>query len=439
MTIRGVGQQRNDLPRSGETWVWSYNLNLIGEDKLPNRSTERPNPVIPAPIDQTWIQRHVQFTGKDTLPSNQDDWPNSQSVQWYRDWSQSFALTHQVVQKPLNQYDWPNQGQPYQRLDQTWLQSYRLTGQDKLPNRQQDWTNPSPVQWSLGWTQNLAINSTVASYISRNPLFSNPRLSEFDISLRSWNQGVATSSGTPFNNQDWSNPTRVSWYQDWNNTLVLNMPVFMPSFVTGWDIPPSYTWYQNWQVNLLQTTLAAPPAPLPKNPNDWPNPTQPSKLDQFWAWNQTRYQGQDRLPNRQQDWPTPYPVQWYQDYKVNLLQTTLFTTPALPNIRQYDWPLPRAYEPLVPSWTYTSQFIVPAPIPPVTIGGQYTEEDADALTEAYARAMEFALKLRQGTPLSINEAAAALAKRGGDARAKSLSPSQRTKIASNAASIRWKK
>lgn len=78
------------------------------------------------------------------------------------------------------------------------------------------------------------------------------------------------------------------------------------------------------------------------------------------------------------------------------------------------------------------------PIPSITIGGQYTECDADEITAAYCKAMEFALKLRQGTPLSINEAAIQLGRKGGLARTENMTPKQRSQLASHAAKTRWK-
>jgi hypothetical protein len=445
MTIRGVNQQRNDPLRSGETWTFSH-VNLLGQDKIYggldydyiNRLPD-PGPYFDTSL-RTWVVDHTPFLGKDKFYGPSGYGPD---------------------------FDWPNPVQPY-RIEQTWLwRQVDKIGKDKLPTRQYDFPNPQPVQWYQSWTQ-PGIQATAGSPFSQTNWPNPPTLSRID---QSWCEGFPTPGflsapfsqqdwplssqpyrldqswvesgnalgfiGSPFSQSDWPNPKPVNWYQDWNNALALNMPVFIPSVVTNWDVPTYINWYQDQRVDLLQTTLAIPPT-KPFFQSDWANPAQPSRIEQTWAKTYNLY-GQDSLPNRQQHWPTPYPVQWYQNYQVNLLQTTLFTTPANPPIRQYDWTVP--YPPLAinPSWTYTSQFAVPAPIPPATIGGQYTEEDVDELTQAYARAMEFALKFRQGKPLSINEAAAALAKRGGEARAKSLSSSQRSSIAAHAASTRWKK
>lgn len=78
----------------------------------------------------------------------------------------------------------------------------------------------------------------------------------------------------------------------------------------------------------------------------------------------------------------------------------------------------------------------PAPIPPVTSGGQWS--DGDPLAEGYRRAWEFAKKLRQGSTGSVGEAAAELGRKGGLARAKNMTPIQRSQLASHAAKTRWK-
>lgn len=370
MTFRGTWSANpTPYPRPEETWVWRQ-VDKIGRDTLPINQDDYPNPIPPYRIEQTWLVNHTPFLGKDKFYGSPGfapdfDYPNPQPVQWYWDWSQNFALYNQVAQKPFSQQDWPNT-QPVQWY-RDWTESGNSLGTLGVPANQNNWPNPSSVTWYQSWTQCLLQNTL-----------------------------AATPAAIPFNQYQWTTPYPIQWYQDWK---------------------------QSPQV---------PAAPFPFAQDDWPNPTQPSRLDQSWTWNQTKYLGKDRLPNRQQDWPIPYPIQWYQDYQVNLLQTTLFTTPALPSIRQYDWPLPRTYEPLVPSWTYTSQFIIPVPVIPTFItGGRQLGPGPESKYQAELRQL--------ATQRHVLEAAATLAKRGGEARAKSLSPSQRSAIASHAASTRWKK
>jgi hypothetical protein len=126
-------------------WAWSYNLNLIGQDRMLTGAqiTDLP-PRDFARLLQTWIQ------------------------------SVSLALTA----KPFAQYDWPNPT-PFAR-DPTlaaWLGRYilELIGQDQLPFRQGDWPNPTlPDQfatlrgaWSL--SLNLALNQMAPQLLA--PLF----------------------------------------------------------------------------------------------------------------------------------------------------------------------------------------------------------------------------------------------------------------------------
>jgi hypothetical protein len=351
-------------------------------------------------LGQTWTWRQVDKLGEDTLPKNQYNWPNPTVSTW---------------------------------IDETitWRQVGFL-GKDKLPNRQQDWPNPNSVLWSNSWSINLlqtTLKPSVLSIPKNQYDWPNPPSVV-------WYQTQATSAtyllgqGFPTNQLDWPNPKSVTWYQDWNNQLVLNMPVFAPSVASYWDIPQSVTWYQDWSQNLLLTTLAAIPAKIPFLQFDWPNP-QSVLWSQPWSSRYNLY-GQDKLPNRQQDWPSPQSIQWYQDYRLNLLQSTLIPPPAVLPHNQYDWPL--NYQPvsLTQSWTYTSQFIVPVPVIPTFItGGRQLGPGPESRYQTELRQL---ITQRQAL-----EAAQALAKRGGEARAKSLTASQRTNIASHAASIRWKK
>jgi hypothetical protein len=398
MTFRGVNQQRYDPPYLGQTWVWCQ-VDKLGKDTLPKNQYDWPNPKVPTWIDETWTWRQVGMLGKDKLPNRQQDWPNPTPVLWNQPWASWYTL--------------------------------ELIGKDKLPFRSTDRPNPQPIDWSQSWSVNLLQTTLSApAPIPRNQYdWPNPQSIQW---YQSWFQ--APVAPTPFNQLDWPNPTPVSWYQDWNNQLVLNMPVFQPSTVSYWDIPQPVTWSQNWTLSLLQSTLAVIP-PKPFSQSDWPNPV-PVLWNQPWS-NRYNLFGQDKLPNRQQDWPNPQPISWYQDYRLNLIQTTLLPPPSILPLNQYDWPLNYLPLSLTPSWTYTSQFLVPVPIPPVTIGGQWS--DGDPLAEGYRIAWEFAKKLRQAPQLrTVSEAAVELGRKGGLARTENMTPKQRSQLASHAAKHRWK-
>ena len=144
---------------------------------------------------------------------------------------------------PNRQQDWPNPAQPY-RNDQTWVwRQIGMMGQDLLPFRQQDWPNPvAPPRIDATWLQGFSV-----------------LLSQLVVLY-------------PHNQYDWPNPVT----------------------------PPRLDQFMGWsQTRMLGRDL------LPFRQQDWPLPGQPTRLEQSWAWSQTRMQGQDRLPFRQQDWPLP--------------------------------------------------------------------------------------------------------------------------------------
>jgi hypothetical protein len=139
-------------PPIDQTWTWSYNLNLIGKDKLP--TGQYPDWTVqdlaPGQRPPEQIQLHswtwfynLNLIGQDQLPTGKavTDLPPRDHSRLFQTWIQStnLALTS-VAQFPANQYDWPNPTQPA-RLDQTWTRSYNLNliGQDKLPTGQQLW------------------------------------------------------------------------------------------------------------------------------------------------------------------------------------------------------------------------------------------------------------------------------------------------------------
>jgi hypothetical protein len=182
-----TGEQSSELApaqkpyRLDPTWTWSYNLNLIGQDRMVTgqQVTDLP-PRDFVRLLQTWIssvnaalvvtppvldilkpqrdwpvpkgaepdwrrswewQYNKNLIGQDQLPIRQTDWPNPQRVvERAQTWIDQTKIQLAVVQNPFFQTDWPipRTAQP---AAQSWTSSYNLNliGQDRLPNRQQDW------------------------------------------------------------------------------------------------------------------------------------------------------------------------------------------------------------------------------------------------------------------------------------------------------------
>lgn len=114
-----------------------------------------------------------------------------------------------------------------------------------------------------------------------------------------------------------------------------------------WAADPWAFWYPKGRFDL-GAVIAAGGTPFVQT--DWPIPSPIPQIDRIWVWSQTRMQGQDRLPNRQQHWPLSEPIPQI-DRTWLWRQTNMFGQDRLPN-RQQDWPNP----PPVPypdeTWTW---------------------------------------------------------------------------------------
>lgn len=157
------------FPNNLKSWAWSYNLRLIGQDKLPNRQQDWPVPKGPEYHVQfrTWAwQYNPNLIGQDQFPNRQQDWPLP-TAPWrsndLRAWI--WYLTPYIpVLSPFSQTDWPLPVAPFRPNDlRTWVWNYNpnLIGKDKLPFRQQDWPLPVPnyrprdLTWAWSYNLNL--------------------------------------------------------------------------------------------------------------------------------------------------------------------------------------------------------------------------------------------------------------------------------------------
>ena len=155
-----------------QTFTASYNLNLIGQDKLPFRQQDWPLPTQPArqPDLTNWIDRTKLLLA---VPSKQTDWPLPirSPIQVYgstasynlnligqdklpvgeivtdrpallapmtlQTWinSVNLALTTVIPPSPFNQFSWPlNPGAPQPVQTFTAFYNPNLVGQDRMPS-----------------------------------------------------------------------------------------------------------------------------------------------------------------------------------------------------------------------------------------------------------------------------------------------------------------
>jgi hypothetical protein len=123
------------------SWEWQYNKNLVGQDALPFRQQDWPNPIAAQQAAQTWIDQTKILLAVVQNPFSQYDWPTPRDyARQVQTWINTVPLA--LVAKPFAQTDWPNPT-PLARDPTlaTIAASYNknLIGQDRLPNRQQDW------------------------------------------------------------------------------------------------------------------------------------------------------------------------------------------------------------------------------------------------------------------------------------------------------------
>src|SRR5215475_9793283 len=239
------------LPKAPErssqllTWTWSYNINLIGKDKLPTgeQVTDLPPRAYPEPATRTWGWNYnLNLIGKDRLPTGE-----------------------QVSDLPPRAYPEP--------ATRTWVWSYNLNlvGKDQLPTGEQIYTLP-------------------------------PVGPEYPTSLRTWTGlPVPAVAANPFYQLDWPinlgpiQPLR-SWTWSYNLNLVGQDKLPVGEQIS--DLPPRAYEYsvalRSWIVNLLQSTLY--PLPYGVQIYDLP-PSGPLQPLRSWTWSYNlNLIGKDQLP-----------------------------------------------------------------------------------------------------------------------------------------------
>lgn len=104
--------QRARRPINLDTWLWAYNLNLRGQDKLPtgdNVTALAPGQLPVRPLSlRSWIWSYnLNLVGQDELPFRQQSWPvpttlNRAAITFIG------PFVFPVVESlPFNQYAWP--------------------------------------------------------------------------------------------------------------------------------------------------------------------------------------------------------------------------------------------------------------------------------------------------------------------------------------------
>jgi hypothetical protein len=276
-------------PPAARTWTWQYNLNLIGQDKLPSGAEVTalpPQPVLSAIALRTWVQ------------------------------SVNLALVTIAAAKPFNQYDWPVP-RGYLRTTPSWAAFYNLNliGKDRLPVGGKAFELPIPRDYPL----------------SLRTLVNAPKPTPAVVPV-----GKAAAE-LP------SQPVYPQSLRRWQGRLPPQSLVVLP-VGSAIDLPLAAAAYP---LALRQWFGRIPPAVVVKPflQTDWPNPRARDHHAQLrsWTWNYNRNLiGQDRLPVGKDvyDLPPQPPISAVQLRTwINTAALALITTPAAKPFAQYDWPL----------------------------------------------------------------------------------------------------
>ena len=235
------------------SWQWNYNLNLIGQDRFPTGETTWERPTLPIPPAQTWTASYgLSLIGQDKLPTGAQisELPPRDFARLFQTWISSvnaaLVVTPPVLDILKPQRDWPvpKGPEPDWRRSWEWQYNKNLIGQDQLPFRQSDWPIAVPPVQVQGWIDQTKI------------LLAQP----------------VGPLGTIANQFDWPLPQRQpQQIQTWTNTITALILGAKPFAQTDWPNP----------------------IPLARDPT----------LSTIAASYNKNLIGQDRLPNRQQDWP----------------------------------------------------------------------------------------------------------------------------------------
>jgi len=345
------------------SWQWSYNLSLVGKDRLPTGEQVYDLTRGQVPPEQiqlhSWSWRQVDKIGQDTMVTGEQvsDLP-PRDPREVRTWSYQYLLTLIGQDRfPTGLQAWERPTLPQVPASPSWAWQYNpnLIGQDFLPFRQRDWPLPiAPQQPAFSWVDTFkvlltapALNITIDQYWERPQLPVPPAQTwtwQYLLSLIGQDRmatGLQVYDLAPIY-QPYINHLRT-W--SWQYNLNLIGKDRLPVGEVIWErptlpIPPALTWLEGPQYELIAKPFLQ---------SDWPNPTQPYRVEQTWAASYNlNLIGQDRLPVGEIvfDLPPRDFARLFQTW-ISSVNAALVVTPSVLDILkpQRDWPVPRGAEP----------------------------------------------------------------------------------------------
>jgi hypothetical protein len=252
--------------------------------------------------------------------------------------------------QPFAQFNWPLPQQPAP-LNWSYSDSYNLNliGKDFLPFRQRDWPVPTGAAYpfyQLSYTTSRTTSTVVIPapfYQTSWPLPQSAFVPNFSFS-GSYKLNLIGQDQLPFRQRDWplAQGAPYPFYQlNWTPTRTTS-PVIAPApfAQTSWPLPPNVAAPQSTPASWIQNAQRAVAAPFTQT--TWPLPPigQAAPLPYRSQTFPLALIGQDRLPNRQADWPLPreaFKPNWSFGASYN---RNLIGKDRLP-FRQVDWPVPK--------------------------------------------------------------------------------------------------
>lgn len=316
-----------------------------------------PSPVRVGVItDRTHLQTRPIFA-VDESPFNQYDWPVPPPRQ------AALAITVStrpsdtaVAGDPFTQTAWPIPA-PRPPRPQTWIDTRPFYYEDIQPFSQSDWATPHSRDYSIGariWTQNL-LQSTLTPAVVVSPFSQTewpiPSRVPAATLLRAWSEvrKFYYQDEQPFSQLDWPVPLRArivpitsrwfAFYYVFDETapfLGAIQPLPQPT--------PAALGLRTWIQNLLASTLAPPPPPMPFVQSEWPLPrTAGASIALRTHIEIRKFYHQDVQPFSLSEWPVPLgrdPLVSRRTWMLSLQQTTLAPAPEAAPFTQTDWPAP---------------------------------------------------------------------------------------------------
>ena len=291
---------------------------------------DQPNPRGWYRLDETWINPCNNFPPLlAARPIIQSDWPLPQRRTPSFDYFWTSGVNPPITVLMMLPFMWDvNDTQPY--WDKFYSQSRQLVPPAVFPFSQPNWPLP---------TRGPPLDYFWANGINSMPSFSALIMlpSMWDVNDtplywdRFWSQRqIAQAIPIPFSQTDWPNPKPTPPGQTYTFSGVQFLSRQPVSYYFNYDQPNPRAWYRP-DVTWLNPCNNFPPLPPP--------------------------------PFLPINWQNPQALNWYRDWALNLLESTLQPVIAAP-FSQEDWPLPKTYQPILQFWSNSLNLLpIPTAIP----------------------------------------------------------------------------